>query len=161
MEQNAKSSVTLKALTIGSVLTVILLILWKILQMFNIKRRVRHKFGAKACETDGIKFPSLLERNCYLCLKQLQEQQQIRFFLRQVRFDLPGGHKHLVDFAVFTLEEVIFIEAKGRDLETGKLKRDQSEAIYGIDIHIAKHPTDCIEIINSSKRIAGEGKTLC
>jgi hypothetical protein len=37
---------------------------------------IRHKYGAIACERDGIKFPSKLERNCFDKLKSLKSQGQ-------------------------------------------------------------------------------------
>jgi len=49
---------------------------------------------------------------------------------------------------VFTKDEVLFIEAKGRDLETGKLKRLMCEELYGVDIHVAKCPQDVDRLIN-------------
>lgn len=95
---------------------------------------IYHKYGAIRCEEDKIKFPSQLERNCYRVLKKLQEQGRILFFLRQIPFDIPGGFRHLVDFCVFLKEEVIFLEAKGRDLDVGRLKRLQVEDIYKIPV---------------------------
>jgi len=97
----------------------------------------KHKFGAIACERDNIKFPSKLERACYDRLKLLQKAGEIRMFLMQIPFRLPSG-KHVVDFAVFTEFEVFFIEAKGRDLALGRLKRQSVEAIYDVDIRVVK-----------------------
>lgn len=98
--------------------------------------KIWHKYGAVRCEEDKIKFPSLLERNCYRVLKRLRDDKRILFFLRQIPFDLPNGQRHLVDFAAFTEDQVIFLEAKGRDLDIGKLKREIVEALYGVDIRL-------------------------
>lgn len=100
----------------------------------------KHKYGAVRSEIDGIKFPSQLEKNCYLLLKNLQDSKKIVFFLRQVPFDLPGGFRHFVDYCIFTKDTVIFLEAKGRDLAQGKLKRKQVEDIYNIPVHVVKDP---------------------
>lgn len=102
--------------------------------------RLRHKFNAKRCETDNIKFPSKLERDCYLALKQLQKEGKILFFLRQIGFDLPATRYH-VDFEVFYPDEVKFVESKGIDLEAGRLRRMQAEELYGIKIHVVTKPS--------------------
>ncbi len=73
----------------------------------------------------------------------------IDFYLEQVPFKLPGKTKHLVDFVTFRkdlkvmnsaktffLFEVCFIETKGRDLELGKIKRRQTEELFGITITV-------------------------
>ncbi len=111
------------------------------------KKKIKHKFKAKSCEYDDIKFPSMLERDCYKILKSLKEKGVIMFFLRQIGFDLPGGYVHKVDFAVFTPSCVLFIESKGKDLSLGKMKRKQVEDIYGIKIHLAKSSMDIIKIL--------------
>jgi len=105
-------------------------------------RQLKHKYGAVRCEHDNIKFPSMLERNCYIRLKQLKIQGKILFFLRQIGFDLPGGQRHFVDFQVFTLDGVKFLEAKGRDLEVGRIKRLQTEDIYQIPIKVIRAPSE-------------------
>lgn len=112
--------------------------------------RQKHKFNAKACEADGIKFPSLLERACYLRLKQIQKEGHILFFLRQVPFDLPGKVKHLIDYCIFTKEHVIFVEAKGRDLPMGKLKRNQVSELYNIEIFVVKSAGELNEVVQTN-----------
>lgn len=105
-------------------------------RMYGVK--LKHKFGAKRCEYDGLKFPSKLEGATYLRLKHNQEKGRILFFLRQVPFDLDHG-RHYVDFCVFTQSgDVLFIESKGRDLGEGRNKRLSVEARLGIQIHVVK-----------------------
>ena len=84
-------------------------------------------------------------------LKDMEKKKEILFFLREVGLDLPGGSRHCVDYQVFTHEHVIFIEAKGRDLAMGKLKRKQSEEIYNIEIHVANKPIEIMNIIEKHK----------
>ena len=110
---------------------------------------IRHKFNAQRVEKDGIKFPSKLEKQCYEILKKLMEDGIILFFLRQVPFDLPGPSRHQVDFCIFTENNVIFIEAKGRDLPMGKLKRKQVEEIYSIPSHVVKKPLEINEVVQT------------
>lgn len=114
-------------------------------------KRLTHKFGAIRCEREGIKFPSKLERACYDTLKLLEKKGEIRFFLRQPAFDLPGGKKHYVDYCLFTKENVIFVESKGRDTTIGKLKREQVEAIFDIDIFVVKKAEEIYEVIRVNK----------
>jgi len=109
-------------------------------------KTLKHKFNAVRCEHDGIKFPSKLERNVYIALKEYQSKGDILFFLRQVPFDLDFG-RHQVDFMVFFKHEVIFIEAKGRDLTQGKMKRKGAEKRYNIQIHVVKSVKDLKELM--------------
>jgi hypothetical protein len=77
----------------------------------------------------------------------------IGFWLEQVRMPLPGeytdkrGHKrqaaYLLDFVTFSLApnepglwRIEFVEVKGKDLPMGKLKRVQTEELYGISIAV-------------------------
>lgn len=110
-------------------------------------KKLRHKFGAIACERDGLRFPSLLERDCYNVLVSLREKKQILFFLRQIPFDLPGPYIHRIDYCVFSPDEVFFIESKGRDLPLGKMKREQVESIYKIVVHVVKKATEIYKLI--------------
>lgn len=98
---------------------------------------MRHKFFAKRCEVDTIKFPSKLEASYYNKLKLMQKSGEIVFFNRQVIFDLPGGVKHIIDFLVWKADGTAeFIEVKGRDLQAGINKRKMVEALYPIKIII-------------------------
>jgi hypothetical protein len=110
-------------------------------------QRKKPKYRAVKCEGDGIKFPSLLERSCYQVLEDLRKNGKIDFFLRQIPFDLPGGSIHRVDYAVFAKEQVYFIEAKGKDLAMGKLKRKQVMDIFKIDILVVKQSSEILKIV--------------
>lgn len=111
--------------------------------------RLKHKFGAVTCERDNIRFPSKLERACYDTLKEMKRQGKIRMFLRQVPFDIPGAAKHVIDYCIFTKESVIFVEAKGRDLPLGKLKRKQTEELYDIDVYVVKNIGELHEVVQT------------
>ena len=95
------------------------------------------------CEADKIKFKSKRERAHFLLLKAMQQTGEIRFFLRQVAFDLIGYYangriiRHFVDFGVCQNDGTFrWVEVKGRDLDKGKIKRLQTEEIYGIKIEV-------------------------
>jgi len=101
------------------------------------------KFNNVICEADRIKFPSKKHRAHYLLLKAMQQEGEIKFFLREVPFDLPGQYdngrviRHYVDFMLCQIDGTYrYQEVKGRDLALGKLKRKQVEDIYNIKIEV-------------------------
>lgn len=107
------------------------------------KQQGANKYNNVICEADKLKFPSKKHRAHYLVLKAMQQNGEIRFFLREVPFDLPGHYesgrvvRHYVDF-MLCLPDGTFLyqEVKGRDLSMGKLKRIQTEEIYQIKIEV-------------------------
>lgn len=96
---------------------------------------IKHKFKAKATETDGIKFASKKEAKRYINLKTLKKAGEIVFFLRQIPFYLPGGVKYVCDFQIFWTNGIItFEDAKGFKTESYKAKKKMVEALYPIEI---------------------------
>lgn len=96
---------------------------------------IKHKFKAKATETDGIKFASKKEAKRYISLKTLKKAGEIVFFLRQVPFYLPGGVKYVCDFLIFWANGTVTIEdVKGFKTEIYKAKKKMVEDIYPITI---------------------------
>lgn len=94
-----------------------------------------NKHRAVITECDGIKFSSKKEARYYQELRARQHIGEVKFFLTQVPFRLPGGVKHFLDFVEFWTDgSTRFVEVKGRDLPMGKLKRHQVEELYGIKI---------------------------
>ena len=101
--------------------------------------QVRHKFKAQSVNDDGHHFASKLEHAYYCHLKLLQRANAVLFFLRQVPFSLPGGSKYVCDFQVFCMDgSVEFIEVKGLDTPTGKLKLKQVEELYPVKIKVVR-----------------------
>ena len=97
------------------------------------------KYGNMKCEIDGLKFHSLLEGRYYQQLKKRQAAGDIKFFLRQVPFDLPGPSKYLMDFVVFCSDGSIeYTEIKGCMTQLAALKLKQTMQIYGITIDIIR-----------------------
>jgi len=103
---------------------------------------IRHKYNAKPCEHDGIKFGSIIEGKYYKKLKRLEESGDLLFHLRQVPIDLPGNTKYRIDFLEFWAPkdgeagEVIFTEVKGFMTPMSKLKIAQAESLLGIKINV-------------------------
>ena len=57
----------------------------------------------------------------------------------QIRFKLPAGYAHFVDFKLtWSNGTVTYQEVKGRDLPLGRMKRRMVEWIYGIEIEVIK-----------------------
>lgn len=94
----------------------------------------KSKYNAIKTTVDNITFPSKKEARVYSALKC---RPGIKFILRQIPFDIPGGYKHRLDFMVVYLDgHIEWVEAKGMDLAMGKLKRRQVEQIYNITIEV-------------------------
>jgi hypothetical protein len=89
---------------------------------------------AKRCTYKGIKFPSKLERDCYIYLEDAQNKGLISDLKRQIKFIVVGKIKHFVDFSCVVKDRTVYIEAKGRDLPLGKLKRLIVEEKYCLKI---------------------------
>ena len=98
---------------------------------------VWHKFKAQRTEADGIKFASKREARRYEELKLLKQSGEVIFFLRQIPFDIGGGTKHFIDFMEFWADgSVKFVEVKGYDTPSGKMKRKIVEGLYPITIEV-------------------------
>jgi spore cortex formation protein SpoVR/YcgB (stage V sporulation) len=98
----------------------------------------KNKYSAKPCIAhDGARCPSRKHMLYHNDLVLAHTYGRIKFFLREVPFDLPGGVKHRVDYLIFNLDgSYQFVEVKGRDLYVGKMKRKQVEEIYNIKIEV-------------------------
>jgi len=94
-----------------------------------------HKFKAQRTELDGIKFASKKEAKYYQDLKLLQQVGEVVFFLRQPRFDLPGGTKYYADFLVFWSNGTAsFVDVKGHRTKSYIRAKKQVEALYPVTI---------------------------
>lgn len=104
-----------------------------------MKLYARHKFKAKPQTVDGIRFASKLERQFYDHLKLLKKKGDVVFFLMQVPFHLPGGTKYVSDFQIFWKKgDVTFVDVKGIETATFKLKKRQVEALYPVQLVVVK-----------------------
>ena len=92
------------------------------------------KYHAIIEECDGIKFQSKKEARYYRELKARVFAGEVRYFLRQVPFDIFGV-KYRVDFMeVWTDGSIHFIDVKGFRTETYRIKRKMVETCYPIKI---------------------------
>jgi len=94
-----------------------------------------NKFGAKKVEYDGIRFDSKAEGQYYLYLKLKQASGELKYFLRQVPFDLPGGIKARIDFMeVDKNGSIKFTDVKGVITPVFRIKKKQIKVLYGVDV---------------------------
>jgi hypothetical protein len=99
----------------------------------------RHKFNAKPCTADDIKFPSQLEKNYYYRLKRLQQAGEVLFFIRQPSFDLGGGVKYSADFLEFHADGTChFVDCKGVETKEFIMKKKLVESLYPVKIEVVK-----------------------
>lgn len=97
------------------------------------------KYGAKPTEVDGIRFDSKAEANYYLELKARVAAGAVAYFLRQVPIHLPGRTRYVVDFQVFeACGRVRYIDVKGMETQTFRMKKRQVEDLYPIEIEVVK-----------------------
>lgn len=104
-----------------------------------LKRKIKHKFGAKPTHINGIRFDSKIESKYYQKLLMLQKSGELLFFLRQVPIHLPGKTKLVIDFQEFWADGTVrFVDIKGVETEVFKIKKRQVEALYPFDLTIIK-----------------------
>ena len=98
---------------------------------------MKHKFKAIPVKSESGHFPSKLEYRYFLHLVNLQKIGDVLFFLRQVPFHLPGGVKYVCDFQIFYKNgDILFVDVKGVETDTFKIKRKIVEDVYPIKINI-------------------------
>lgn len=103
----------------------------------RFSKRSPHKFNAKAVVIDGIRFDSKKEGKHYSQLKLRQAGGEVLFFLRQVPIHLPGNTRLVIDFVEFHSDgSVHFVDTKGVQTETFKLKKRQVEDLYPFQIEV-------------------------
>lgn len=101
----------------------------------GISSGIKSKYHSCKVEIDNIKFASKKEGRRYQELKVLQHLGDVKFFLRQTPFHLPGKTKYLLDFMVFWSNgNITFEDTKGMKTQIYKLKKRQVEELYPVKI---------------------------
>lgn len=91
----------------------------------------KHKYNAKSCVVDGIRFDSQKEARYYQQLKLRQAAGEVIGWLRQVPIHLPGGTILRVDFLEFHADGTVHVvDVKGMETEAFKIKKREAEAAY-------------------------------
>lgn len=101
----------------------------------------RHKYDAVPTFRGGIRFDSKAEAEYYdLLVMRCGPGGDVLFFLRQVRIDLPGATRLVIDFLEFHRDGSCHaVDVKGFETETFRLKKRQVEALYpGLVIEVVK-----------------------
>jgi len=93
--------------------------------------KARHKYRAEPTVVDGIRFDSKGEARYYVRLRDHQAVGQIRGFIQQVPFHLPGRKRLVIDFGVIENDGTIhFDDYKGFETPVFRLKFDQARELY-------------------------------
>lgn len=99
----------------------------------------RTKYGNRRVEVDGLRFDSRHEAAVYAELTARVELGELKWVLRQVPFDLPGGIRYIADFVTVTPDGRIegVYDAKSPATKQNRVyinKRKQMKALWGIEI---------------------------
>lgn len=96
----------------------------------------KSKYGNHPTTVDGIRFDSKKEADYYKQLKIRRDAGEVSHFLMQVPIALPGNTKYVLDFLVFYTDgsDPEYVDVKGRQTETFRLKKRQVEALYPFKI---------------------------
>lgn len=98
---------------------------------------MRHKYHAKRCEFNGIKFPSQKEGRRYQELVLLQRSGEVVMFLRQPLFDLGGGTTYKADYLIFWKDGTCTVEdVKGFKTKSFIKAKKQVECLYPVIIKV-------------------------
>jgi hypothetical protein len=114
-------------------------------QYRTLKTTGKVKYRNTPCLADGMRFDSKLERDRYLELKWLKSTHAVFWFIRQPRFDLPGGLIYRADFLVVwnSIQQpvsgrVTVEDVKGFMTPVSAMKIKQVEEIYQIKIELIR-----------------------
>ena len=94
----------------------------------EITGKKKNKLNARITIVDNIKFQSEKEANFY---RELKQDSNVLFFLRQVPLRFKSGLTYWVDFLVFYRDgSYKFVEVKGFKTRVYKMKRKLVESEY-------------------------------
>lgn len=86
---------------------------------------------------DGILFASKAESKRYRELCLLRQAGMVRWFIRQPKFDLPGGTTYTADFLIVQEDGSVTVEdVKGYATAAFKRSKKQVEALYPIEVQV-------------------------
>lgn len=98
-------------------------------------KRARSKYGNQPVVIDGFRFDSKREADYCRKLTLLCDEGEVRYFLRQVPFHIPGGIVYRADFMVVNASgDVRFIDAKGFKTKEYAIKKKLVRQHFGIEI---------------------------
>lgn len=99
----------------------------------------KNKYRNKICFFNNKRFQSILERDRYIVLTDMQAKGEISDLKTQVRFDFPVNDIHicfyLADFTYYDSNGVYCVEdTKGKKTDIYKTKKMLMKAIHNIEI---------------------------
>ena len=102
---------------------------------YRPRPKAKSKYKNKKTKRGAITFDSIKEAKRYDVLCLMQKAGHVKFFLRQVPFDLPGGVKYRLDFLIHWEDgSVTYEDVKGMRTAMYILKKKQVEDLYPITI---------------------------
>lgn len=98
------------------------------------------KYHNIPCVYEGIRFDSKAERDYYSNnLLPRYRRGQVKWFLRQVPFDLPGNVTYRADFIEFLADgKIRVVDVKGHFTYVFGIKKKQVEALYPVKIECVR-----------------------
>jgi hypothetical protein len=101
--------------------------------------KLRHKFHAKRTDFNGRTYASKAEAHYAAGLELRKQAGDVLFYLEQVPVRLPGKTKYVVDFLEFHADGTVhFVDVKGMQTETFRLKKRMVEELYPIEIEVVR-----------------------
>ncbi len=98
-----------------------------------------NKYSARRVEVDGIRFDSKREAAFYSRLLLEQKAGEVKYFLRQVPFHLPGQTRYVVDFLIVMTGGIIrYVDVKGVETQMFKTKKRMVEDLYPVRIEVVR-----------------------
>jgi hypothetical protein len=116
------------------------------------------KYRNEPIIVDGKRFDSRLEADFYVVLNQAYTAGSVRWFVRQVPFELQGGVRYRADFVVVWradvkdsvfdrgLSRVEVIDCKGLVTQEAINKFKQVEAGFGVKVMLAQREAGRIQV---------------
>lgn len=100
----------------------------------------KSKYRNTRCQSPSGKwFDSKLERDYYYQLMLRWKAGDVRWFIRQVTFELEGGVVYRADFLVVTKEgDVQVVDTTGLMTQVKANKLKQMKARFGIDVQLVR-----------------------
>lgn len=109
-------------------------------ERLGLVNRTFHKYKTAPADSrrvDGILFDSKKEMDYYLNLKLRVRAGEVRYFLRQVPFHLPG-EVYRVDFLeVWSDGSLHWVDVKGMETASFRRKKKLVESLYPVEIELA------------------------
>lgn len=98
------------------------------------------KYRNTRCQSaDGKWFDSKLERDYYEKLLPRWKAGDVRWFIRQVTFELEGGVKYRADFLLITAAGAVeVVDTTGVMTQTKANKLKQMKERYGIEVQVVR-----------------------